>query len=149
LLHPLRQRLPGDQRKTIHAAKRHADRKQYQLSERSLAGACYPGNKDKDGCAHTKHCRHAERELGITIFKRTSRGVSPTDEGLEAISYARQIVDRAYLVLSRFTEGGESEVRFAVSSQHYEVVVEAFGVLLDAHTERACHLTLSEQAPSR
>jgi hypothetical protein len=50
-------------------------------------------------------------------------------------------------VLSRFTEGGESEVRFAVSSQHYEVVVEAFGILLDAHTERACHLTLSEHHP--
>lgn len=73
-----------------------------------------------------------------------SRGVSPTDEGLEAISYAHQIVDQADLMLSRFTEGGESEVRFAVSSQHYEVVVEAFGVLLDAHAERACHLTLSE-----
>lgn len=117
LLHPLRQRLPGDQRKTIHAAKRHAERKQYQLSERGLAGACYPGSKDKDGCAHTKHCRHAERELGITIFKRTSRGISPIDEGLKAISYARQIVDQADLMLSRFTEGGESEVRFAVSSR--------------------------------
>lgn len=144
MLHPLRQRLPGDQRKTIHAAKRHADRKQHQLSERGIAGACYPGNKDKDGCAHTKHCRRAERELGITIFKRTSRGISPIEEGLEAMSYARQIVDQADLMLSRFTGGSESEMRFAVSSQHYEVVVEAFGVLLDAHAERACHLTLSE-----
>ena len=88
--------------------------------------------------------RDLERELGITIFQRTSRGVSPTDEGLEAISYARQIVDQADLMLSRFAENGESEVRFAVSSQHYEVVVEAFGDLLDAHAERACHLTLSE-----
>jgi hypothetical protein len=40
LLHPLRQLLSDDQRKTIHAAKRHADRKQYQLSERGLAGTC-------------------------------------------------------------------------------------------------------------
>lgn len=88
--------------------------------------------------------RDLERELGITIFQRTSRGVSPTDEGLEAISYARQIVDQADLMLSRFAENGESEVRFAVSSQHYEVVVEAFGDLLDAHAERACRLTLSE-----
>lgn len=125
LLHPLRQRLSGDQCKTIHAAKRHAVRKQYQLSELGFAGACYPGNKDKDGWAHTKHCRHAELKLGITIFKRTSRGISPIDEGPEAMSYARQIFDQADLMLSRFTEGGESEVRYAVSSQHYEVVVEA------------------------
>lgn len=40
LWHPLRQRLSGDRRKTIHAAKGHAGRKQYQLSERGLAGAC-------------------------------------------------------------------------------------------------------------
>ena len=40
LLHPLRQLLSDNQRKTIHAAKRHADRKQRQLSERGLAGTC-------------------------------------------------------------------------------------------------------------
>ncbi len=89
--------------------------------------------------------RDLERELGITIFKRTSRGVSPTSAGMEAISYARQIVDQADLMLSRFGPGGAAaEVRFAVSSQHYEVVVEAFGDLLDAHADRACHLTLCE-----
>lgn len=48
LLHPLRQRLPGDQRKTIHAAKRHADRKQYQLFERSLASACCAASTASD-----------------------------------------------------------------------------------------------------
>lgn len=40
LLHPLRQLLSDDRRKTIHAAKRHADSKQHQLSERGLAGTC-------------------------------------------------------------------------------------------------------------
>ena len=35
--------------------------------------------------------KELERELGITIFHRSGRGVSLTNEGLEFITYARQV----------------------------------------------------------
>lgn len=53
LLHPLRQLLSDDQRKTIHAAKRHADSKQHQLSERGLAGTCCAVSTASDSIVKT------------------------------------------------------------------------------------------------
>ena len=35
--------------------------------------------------------KELEKELGITIFHRSGRGVSLTNEGLEFITYARQV----------------------------------------------------------
>lgn len=35
-----------------------------------------------------------EEELGIKIFKRTSKGIVPTEEGEEFLGYARSILSR-------------------------------------------------------
>ena len=37
--------------------------------------------------------RDLERELGVTIFKRSNRGVTLTSEGTELLGYARQVVE--------------------------------------------------------
>lgn len=85
-----------------------------------------------------------EREMGTTIFDRTSRGITLTGEGVELLGYAKQVVEQADLMLARYARGREDELRFSVSSQHYSIVVEAFGDFLDAHAGQPCDLKLRE-----
>ncbi len=40
----------------------------------------------------TSAVQELEKELGITIFNRSGRGVTPTNDGLEFIRYAREII---------------------------------------------------------
>ena len=39
--------------------------------------------------------RDLESELGITIFNRSSKGITLTSEGVEFLGYARQVVEQA------------------------------------------------------
>lgn len=39
----------------------------------------------------TSSVKELEKELGITIFNRTGRGVTLTNDGVEFVSYARQL----------------------------------------------------------
>ena len=42
----------------------------------------------------SKAIRELERELGITIFRRTSKGVIPTPQGEEFLGYAQGILSQ-------------------------------------------------------
>lgn len=70
--------------------------------------------------------RDLERELGITIFKRSNRGVTLTSEGTELLGYARQVVEQADMLESRYAKGDSGRMRLAVSAQHYAFSVQAF-----------------------
>lgn len=70
--------------------------------------------------------RDLERELGITIFTRTNRGVTPTNDGTELLGYARQVVEQADMLVERYAKGGISQKRLAVSTQHYYFSLQAF-----------------------
>jgi DNA-binding transcriptional LysR family regulator len=39
-----------------------------------------------------------EKEMGITIFNRSNRGVYLSEDGTKFLSYARQIVEQAELL---------------------------------------------------
>ncbi len=67
-----------------------------------------------------------ENEMGITIFSRTNKGVTVTNEGDEFLSYARQILEQTAIMEERYK--GESEINpiFSVSCQHYSFAVNAF-----------------------
>lgn len=67
-----------------------------------------------------------ENEMGVTIFERSSRGVSVTEDGTRFLSYARQVVEQADLLESAYIHGTPTRRVFAVSSQHYAFVVNAF-----------------------
>lgn len=67
-----------------------------------------------------------EAEMGVQIFERSSRGVAPTEEGTRFLSYVRQVVEQADLLESRYAHGAPVRRVFAVSSQHYAFVVNAF-----------------------
>ncbi len=77
--------------------------------------------------------RELEDEIGIEVFRRTNRGISLTPEGIEFIGYARQVMEQYSLMESRYISHEAVRDRFAVSSQHYSFVVEAFVNLVKAH----------------
>ncbi len=90
--------------------------------------------------------RDLEQEMGIRIFARTTRGVSVTSDGAEFLSYARQVLEQADLLESRYQgEKGKTRRRLAVSSQHYAFVVNAFSRFVrECDDGSPCELTLRE-----
>ena len=70
--------------------------------------------------------RDLEREFGITIFTRSNRGVTPTNEGTALLGCARQVLEQADMLENRYAKGGNVQLRLAVSTQHYAFSVEAF-----------------------
>ena len=74
----------------------------------------------------SKALSELEAEMGVTIFERSARGVRPTEDGTRFLSYARQVVEQADLLESQFVHGTPVRRVFAVSSQHYAFVVNAF-----------------------
>ena len=67
-----------------------------------------------------------EEEMGITIFSRSNKGVTITNEGDEFLSYARQVLEQANLLEDRFKGSGSRNTIFSISCQHYSFAVNAF-----------------------
>lgn len=74
----------------------------------------------------TSAIRELEKDAGITIFIRTGRGVTPTKEGAEFLSYARQVYQQYELLQEKYGEQGSVKRKFGVSTQHYSFAVKAF-----------------------
>ncbi len=73
--------------------------------------------------------KELEKEFGITIFRRSNRGVTLTNEGNELLTYARQIIDQVDMMESRYSHAEDangSRARLAISTQHYSFSVQAF-----------------------
>lgn len=74
--------------------------------------------------------RDLEREMGIEIFIRNPKGITLTKDGVEFLSYARQVVEQTALLEERYKSQGHTRELFSVSAQHYAFVVNAFVSLL-------------------
>ena len=74
--------------------------------------------------------RDLENELGIRAFSRSNKGVTLTDEGVNLVSYARQIVEQSDLLTERYSRTSRSRGdRLVISTQHYAFAVESFVAL--------------------
>ena len=71
-----------------------------------------------------------EEELGITIFRRTNKGITLTVKGEEFLAYARQMLEQEAMIRERYGRKRAKKQLFCVSSQHYSFAVEAFVDLL-------------------
>lgn len=68
-----------------------------------------------------------ERECGVTIFERSSKGITLTREGSELLGYARQVVEQADLMEARYSRQAKPVAQhLSIASQHYAFPVEAF-----------------------
>lgn len=74
----------------------------------------------------TSSMRDLEEELGITIFHRSGRGVTLTNDGIEFITYARQVYHQYEALLEKYGKSGTLKKKFGVSTQHYSFAVKAF-----------------------
>ena len=74
----------------------------------------------------TSAVQELEKELGITLFNRSGRGVTPTNDGLEFIHYAREVLSQYDNLLEKFGKGGMLKKKFGISTQHYSFAVKCF-----------------------
>ena len=74
----------------------------------------------------TSAVKELEKELGITIFLRSGRGVTLTNDGAEFLHYARQVYQQYELLMEKYQDPTKIRKKFAISSQHYSFAVKAF-----------------------
>lgn len=73
----------------------------------------------------TSAVKELEKEIGITVFNRSGKGVSLTADGMEFLSYARQVYQQYETLREKYT-GGKVKKKFGISAQHYSFAVKAF-----------------------
>ena len=92
----------------------------------------------------TNSIRELEKEMQITIFNRTNKGVTLSNEGDEFLSYARQVLEQANLLEEKYLNKQEARPKFSVSCQHYSFAVNAFVDLIRTFDADRYDFTLRE-----
>lgn len=88
--------------------------------------------------------KELEHELGITVFLRTNRGITLTNDGIELLGYARQVIEQADMMVAHYEGKAPGHLRLAVSTQHYAFSVEAFVSVVEACKADAYEFILRE-----
>lgn len=78
----------------------------------------------------TKAIKELEKEMGITIFDRTNKGITVSKDGERFLGYARQVLEQAALLEEQYKSQNGGKKQFSVSTQHYSFAVNAFIELL-------------------
>lgn len=92
----------------------------------------------------TNAIHELEKEMQITIFNRTNKGVSVSNEGDTFLSYARQVLEQTNLLEEKFLNKKEQSPKFSVSCQHYSFAVNAFVDVIRAFGGNKYDFTLRE-----
>ena len=74
-----------------------------------------------------------EKEMGITAFSRSNKGVTVTRDGEELLSFARMLLEQADIMKDHFVTGEKRNHKFSVSCQHYSFAVNAFVDLINEY----------------
>ena len=74
----------------------------------------------------TNAIKELEKEMNITIFLRTNKGILISKEGEIFLGYARQVLEQAYLLEEMYLKQDKRKQQFCVSTQHYSFAVNAF-----------------------
>lgn len=70
--------------------------------------------------------KELEESLGITIFKRTTKGISVTPEGEEFLQYAKRIISQVEEVEEIYRNGKSKKQRFSVCVPRASYISDAF-----------------------
>lgn len=92
----------------------------------------------------TSAVQELERELGITVFHRSGRGVTPTQEGAEFLLHARQVYSQYEALADRYGKTQTQKKKFGVSTQHYSFAVKAFVELVRTFDTRQYDFAIRE-----
>ncbi|HOD02144.1 MAG TPA: LysR family transcriptional regulator [Clostridiales bacterium] len=88
--------------------------------------------------------KELEKELGIEIFYRTTKGITLSIDGNEFLSYARQVIEQTQLLEQRYTGKNPPKRLCSISTQHYAFAVNAFVELLSELDVEEYEFTLRE-----
>lgn len=89
----------------------------------------------------SKAIKELESELGISIFKRTAKGVEPTRQGAEFLGYARTILAQIDELESLYKPHGETSVSLNLSVPRATYIAAAFSKFLN-HYAAEDHLNI-------
>lgn len=70
--------------------------------------------------------KELEQELKITIFVRTNRGMTLTNDGYEFLGYARQVIQQYEMLEEKYVWNKSAKQHFCISTQHYGFAANAF-----------------------
>lgn len=85
-----------------------------------------------------------EKEIKITIFIRTNRGITITNEGAEFLGYARQVLQQYNLLEEKYMSEKPAKQHFCISTQHYTFAANAFVNLVKEFGATEYEFTLRE-----
>lgn len=92
----------------------------------------------------TNSVKELEKELQITIFHRTNKGIIVSNEGDEFLGYARQVLQQTNLLEEKYMKVRQHKQKFSVSTQHYSFAVNAFVDVIKAYGNKNFDFTLRE-----
>ena len=92
----------------------------------------------------TKAVHELEKEVGITIFDRTNKGIKVSKEGEQFLAYARQVLEQADMLEEKYLNKGGGEQSFCVSTQHYSFAVNALVDLIEEYGRDEYDFSLRE-----
>ena len=93
----------------------------------------------------SKAIRELEKELGFTIFKRTAKGVRPTEAGTEFLYHARQIMEQVGAVERISQRIGTDKLKYKISIPRGSYIVDGFtSFLSELELEKGMEVTINE-----
>lgn len=85
-----------------------------------------------------------EKEMNVTAFVRSNKGMTVTKEGEELLSFARNLLEQADIMKERFCTDSNRKPKFCVSCQHYSFAVNAFVDVVNEYDAAEYNFTLRE-----
>ncbi len=92
----------------------------------------------------TSAIHELEKEMQITIFNRTNKGITLSKEGEDFLGYARQVLEQAEILEDKYKGSGGGKKQFCVSTQHYSFAVNAFVDLIKEYGQDEYDFSLRE-----
>ena len=74
----------------------------------------------------SRSIRELEEALGITIFRRTSKGITPTAQGEEFLTYARSVLAQVDEMENHFSARRKDSINFSISVPRASYITLAF-----------------------
>jgi DNA-binding transcriptional LysR family regulator len=88
--------------------------------------------------------KELEKEIKITLFIRTNRGVTITNEGAEFLGYARQVLQQFNMLEEKYISEKTAKQHFCISTHHYTFAANAFVELVKEFGTSEYEFTLRE-----
>lgn len=92
----------------------------------------------------TNAIHELEKEMNITIFNRSNKGISLSKEGDDFLGYARQVLEQAAILEDKYKGKQGGKKQFCVSTQHYSFAVNAFVDLIKKYGQEEYDFSLRE-----